>query len=151
MSNPAPRDVSRGRERIALEIELPVAPELAHACWTDPELVAGWWAPSTHYAADGAYRYSWPEQDWHLSGRVLRAAPGRRLRLSWRWEHEPDRPERELDLRFGPSGAGTLLHLEHGPYGDGPGEADERAEHLEGWLHFLPRLAAAAAASGRRG
>lgn len=145
MSNPALRELPDG-DRIVLELEMPVSPAEAYRYWTDPELVARWWAPSTSYGSgpEATYRYSWPQQDWHLSGRVVETDPGRRLRPTWRWEHEPQRLERELEVRFAPDGGGTRLTVTHGPYGEAPDEAAERDEHLEGWRHFLPRLAEAA-------
>ena len=145
MSNSALRELPGG-DRIVLELDLPVSPAEAYRYWTDAALVARWWAPSTTYGSgpEATYRYSWPRQDWRLSGRVLEAEPGRRLRLTWRWEHEPDRPERDLDVRFAAHDGGTRLTVTHGPYGEAPDEAAERDEHLAGWRHFLPRLAEAA-------
>lgn len=145
MSNPALRELS-ANERIVIELDMRVPPAEAYRYWTDARRVARWWAPATEFGSggDATYRYSWPQQDWHLSGRILTAEPGRHLRLTWRWEHEPDRPERELDVRFAADDGGTRLTLSHGPYGDAPDEAAEREEHLAGWRHFLPRLADAA-------
>lgn len=121
-----------------------MTPDEAYTHWTDPQRLARWWAPAAQIepVAGGAYRFSWPQQDWHLSGRVLEARPGQRLRLTWRWEHEPDRPERVVTVDFeSAGGAGSRLTVTHGTYSASEPDRAERQEHLEGWLHFLARLA----------
>jgi uncharacterized protein YndB with AHSA1/START domain len=142
----AVRVQASGPSVLIVEADLPMTPDEAYAHWTDPQRLARWWAPAAQIdpAAGGTYRFSWPQQDWHLSGRVLEANPGRLLRLTWRWEHEPDRPERELTVEFEPmaEGKGSRLTVTHGTYTTGEMDQAERQEHLEGWLHFLARLAA---------
>jgi hypothetical protein len=40
-------------------------------------------------------------------------------------------------------GRETVLIIEHGPHADDDEGRTARAEHWEGWQHFLPRLPAA--------
>jgi uncharacterized protein YndB with AHSA1/START domain len=138
----AVRDVSTDSTRVVVLAHLAMAPDAAYAWWIEPEHMARWWAPELHIdpRPGGTYRASWPAQDWHLGGDVLVAEPGRRLVLTWRWEHEPDRPVRTVEVDIEPSDGGTRLRVTHGTYTASAADQAERGEHLEGWLHFLRRL-----------
>ena len=139
----AVRQISAADDVIVIEAHLSMPPDEAYRHWTDPQLLARWWAPQAAFDPAGMYRYSWPDQGWELSGRVLDADPGRRLRLTWQWSHEPERPERTVEVRFEPDdGDGTRLQLEHGTYGADTDERADRRDVADGWLHFLGRLAA---------
>jgi uncharacterized protein YndB with AHSA1/START domain len=139
---PAVREVSGADDVIVVEAHLSMPPDQAYGHWTEPQLLARWWAPQATFDPAGTYRYSWPDQGWELSGRVLDADPGRRLRLTWHWSHEPERPERTVEVRFEPDADGTRLQLEHGTYGADADERADRRDVADGWLHFLGRLAA---------
>lgn len=138
---PAVREVSAGDGVIVMETRLRMPPDEAYRHWTDPPRLARWWAPQAEFDAAGTYRYSWPDQGWELSGRVLEADPGRSLRLTWRWAHEPERPGRTVAVSFEPGGDGTRLRVEHGAFGPDADERADRQDVVDGWLHFLGRLA----------
>ena len=90
----------------------------------------------------GTYRLSWPAMGWHLRGRYTKVDPGRALGFTWAWDHEPQRPERHVDVSFEPlPEGGTRITVTHGRYGDGAADAEDRQGHIDGWRHFLARLA----------
>lgn len=131
-------------------IELPgVTRGKALSAWTDPDLLKRWWggeleaevAPGGHYVV----RFTGLGQT--MRGRVLAYEPEARLAFTWVWEHEPEMPRREVDIRVIDIGNGSRVDLEHGRYGDTEGEQAEAADSQAGWEHFLPRLASSLAGS----
>ena len=141
-SRPAGREVSAGADVIVMEAHLRMPPHEAYRHCTDPQRLTRWRAPQATFDPAGEYRYSWPDQGWELAGRLVDADPGRRLRVTWHWSHEPERPERTVEVRFEPEGEGTLVRVEHGTYDAGPDERADRGDVADGWLHLLGRLAA---------
>ena len=120
-----------------------VAPADLFACWTTPERLCAWWPAEAAIDArpGGAYHLAWPQMDWHLRGQYTTFEPGARLAFTWAWDHEPATPTRTVTLHFTPDGAGgTHLTVTHGAYGDSAAEQTDRQGHIDGWLHFLPRL-----------
>lgn len=141
-------DVSAGPERIVMRVFYPaVGCDALFRWFTVPALLARWWPPeaSIEPREGGTFRLSWPAMGWHLSGHYSEFAPGRALAFTWHWEHEPDRPTREVSIRFEPSGGGCGLALTQGDYTQSEADQAERASHVEGWLHFLRRLGQALA------
>jgi uncharacterized protein YndB with AHSA1/START domain len=108
------------------------------------ELLQRWWPPTAVVDAQvgGKYRLSWPEMGWHLYGEYTRLEPGKHLAFTWKWEHNPDMPTRQVEIAFEPHEAGSLLTLTHGVYGDNARDREDRQHHVEGWSHFLARLQA---------
>lgn len=139
------RDVSDSPSELSVELEMPhLTPDEAYQRLTDPAELRRWWAQEaeTDPRVDGAYLLSWPTMGRPLRGRYTAADPGRALAFTWAWHQEPDVPERLASIVLTPTDdGGTHLGLAHGTYGDGPVEAEDREGHLEGWRHFLPRLA----------
>jgi uncharacterized protein YndB with AHSA1/START domain len=83
--------------------------------------------------------------DWHLRGRYTAVEPGALLAFTWRWDSDSaDDPERLVRVVFASldGGGGTRLSVTHGTYGDSASEREARQGHLEGWTHFLAKLAA---------
>jgi uncharacterized protein YndB with AHSA1/START domain len=133
-----------GPETLVVEAIIPgCGPERLFAYWTVPALLTTWWPREAEIEprVGGAYHLRWPSMQWHLFGEYVALAPGKTLAFTWRWEHEPQAPTRtvEVDFTLMPSG-GTVVTVRHGPYADGPAEAEARAGNVEGWLHFLGRL-----------
>lgn len=122
-----------------LEITVPlpgVPAERVIAAFTDPALVRQWWG--AELTVDGkAYVAYFPALGQTMTGEVL-VHEADRFAFSWSWDHEPALPTRRVDVYAD----GAALHLTHGPYADGPAEADDRASHEAGWAYFLPRLTA---------
>ena len=138
------RDVSTDSHELALEADFgKTQPEMLFDQWTHTDQLQQWWAQKADVESrhGGRYHLAWPSQDWHLRGRITRYEPPTHLDFTWRWDHEPDDPDRSVCLSFTPTpDGGTRLHLVHGPYGDSAAEQARRREHLDGWTHFIPRL-----------
>ena len=116
-------------------------PDDLSAYWTDPALLSQWWPDQadTDPRPGGTYHFAWPRMDWHLRGEYTAVEPGRLLAFTWRWDHEPDRPTRTVEVLFDPVGdLGTQLTVTHGTYAET--DREERDGHLEGWTYFLTRL-----------
>jgi uncharacterized protein YndB with AHSA1/START domain len=116
-------------------------PDEVFAYWTDPALLRQWWPEQadTDPRPAGAYHLAWPKMGWHLRGEYTAVEPGIRLAFTWRWEHEPDRPERTVEVLFDAVGdLGTQLTVTHGTYTEA--DREERDGHMEGWTYFLTRL-----------
>jgi uncharacterized protein YndB with AHSA1/START domain len=127
--------------RLVLEGQVDGAsPEDVTRHFTEPELVTTWWAEHAEVDAAGSFIMRWPAQEWTLRGRFIENDPGRRVRFTWHWDHEPLVPVRTVLVTTAPTGGGTQVTVTHGDYG--PDDADERQGHAEGWQYFFGRLAA---------
>ena len=133
-------------DRVVVTATFPgVGPADLFACWIEPERLCRWWPAEAMIDArpGGAYHLAWPRMDWHLRGHYTAFEPGAHLAFTWAWDHEPAVPTRMVTLHFAPDGAGgTHLTITHGFYGDTAAEQTDRQGHIDGWLHFLPRLQA---------
>ena len=113
-------------------------------CFTDPALLAVWWAPEGEVdgRVDGAYHLWWSQMNWHLRGTYSEFAPGERLTFSWKWDHETELPARTVAIEFAPSegGKGAKLTLTHGFYTESAADVDDRQGHIDGWLYFLSQI-----------
>lgn len=113
--------------------------------WTQPELICQWWPQTAEIIPQpgGTYRLSWPQMGWVLNGKVTDIVPGQLLAFTWKWDHEPQTPERHVRVTLAPrSEGGTHLAIEHMQYTGSQADQEERNSHLEGWLYFLKRLSA---------
>ena len=129
-----------------------IAPAELYRWFAEADRLTQWWPEkaATDPRVGGEYTLEWPEQGWTLRGTFRAASPGEELAYSWAWDHEPDRPPREVTVAFtsgvagtdtaGTGTAGTRVDITHGPYGAGEDEAKERQGHVEGWTYFLGRL-----------
>jgi uncharacterized protein YndB with AHSA1/START domain len=106
---------------------------------TEPSLLTTWWPETAEIDPAGGYVFGWPAMDWTLRGAFTVREPGRRVAFTWNWDHEPDVPERTVDIVVAAVDDGTEITISHGDYG--PGDEEERAGHVEGWQHFIGRLA----------
>jgi uncharacterized protein YndB with AHSA1/START domain len=138
-----PEIVSTGPTRIQLVVRIEDrAPSAVFRDWTDPDRLRLWWPPEARIEAreGGTYEFSWPKMNWRLRGSFEWVVPNSRLTFSWCWDHEPDITKR-VDVELRPTRTGTEVTVEHGTYGDSPRDIELRKEHLDGWVHFLGRLA----------
>jgi len=65
------------------------------------EKLMAWWAKEAVMDArvGGKYRLSWPQQGWHLFGKILSFEPGKHLAWTWKWEHEDETfPPQRVDF-----------------------------------------------------
>ena len=139
-------ELDAGHEWLRVAADLPsVGTEGLWRAWTDPDELARWWSQEAELdlRVGGAYHLGWPAMGWHLRGEYTEVARPERLAFTWAWDHEPDAPVRTVAIDFQPfvDGSGTRMVITHGPYGPGREEAEDRQSHLDGWRHFLERLA----------
>jgi uncharacterized protein YndB with AHSA1/START domain len=129
--------------RIELEMIVDAAPEPVWRAFVDAELLTLWWAQEADCdpVPGGVLEARWPTMGWTMRGTYLELDPPRTVAFTWSWDHEPDTPVRTVRVSLAPHGDGTRLTLTHGDYS--ASDAEERRGHLEGWQHFLPKLAAA--------
>jgi uncharacterized protein YndB with AHSA1/START domain len=80
--------------------------------------------------------------DWHLRGEFTKFEPARKLGFTWRWDHEPELPTRQVDLVIEATGPGSRLTITHGTYDESRRDQDDRQSHLDGWTYFLGQLLA---------
>jgi uncharacterized protein YndB with AHSA1/START domain len=125
-------------------------PARALAAFTDPAVLPRWWTGGelTATLEPGApYTVSFPKLAVAMTGEVVAYIPASRLEFTWLWNHELPAVRRTVVVTVTEDGAGTTLSVVHGPHADtGPDPSDvestARGQHREGWLFFLPRLAA---------
>lgn len=127
--------------RLVLETTLlGVTPETVTDYFTEPDLLTTWWADVADIDDDsGAYEFRWPAMERTLRGKYTEIARGRRIRFTWHWDHEPLHPVRSVLITTGTVDGGTHLTITHGDYA--PDDSEERNGHIEGWVHFIDRLA----------
>lgn len=142
---PTVTQVASDSSRVILRAVFPqFEPKKLFDYFTVPHLLELWWpaAASTEPWPGGSYHLSWPAMNWHLRGEYTALEPGKRLAFSWRWDHEPDLPTRQVEILFEPAGDGCRLIVIHGTYDDSPRDQEDRQSHLDGWTHFLGQLQA---------
>lgn len=137
---------------VTAELLLPgVPPDRALAAFTDPEIVRSWWTAelTAHLVPGGEYLARFPALGQTMIGVVEEYEPGRLLAFTWGWSHQPEAAGRYgVAVSVGPAalaeGPGTRLELVHAPRAGVLIAPDDPApgEHLAGWEHFLPRMAA---------
>ncbi len=130
-----------------------MTPSRIFACWTQPDLITQWWPPvaivQPHIAGiydsyiGGSYQFDWPGMGWTLRGTYLQWEPTKALVFTWAWDHQPAMPTRTVVLEVAPHfDLGTTLRLTQGPYSNSSEDQADRQSHIDGWSHFLPKLAA---------
>ena len=87
----------------------------------------------------GRYAVYFDRLDQTMRGTVTALDPGAgRFGFTWCWEHEPELPERRVEINVEP---GAVLHLAQGEYDHASRiDRDEARSHREGWEFFLPKL-----------
>ena len=146
-SAPSIVELPSSPEYVVVAADFPdFTPNTLFRCWTEADLITRWWPQEASFDArpGGSYRLSWPKMEWHLYGTYTIFDPGKELAFTWQWEHEPDVAPPEVQLQFEPVDGGTQLTVTHGPHPDSEEGRVARQGHVDGWLHFLPRLQALA-------
>lgn len=133
----APLEITR-----VLDISL----EDAWAAWTDPALVALWFAPGA-MSADvldyearngGRYRICMRDgfDDTHtVGGEFIDVRDRELLIMSWAWE-DNDAPESKVTVSFTATAEGTRIDILH----EGLTSAESVAAHSDGWHGCLDKL-----------
>lgn len=119
------------------------SPQAMFDYWTKPELLVQWWPEQAEVEPKlgGAYHMAWPKMNWLLRGQFTDYEPGRSLAFTWKWDHEPDTPTREVeDTLHDGGGGGTRITIIHGPYNESDRDQKDRESHIEGWQYFCGRL-----------
>lgn len=115
---------------------LPADPGTVFDHLIDAELLTRWWPSEgeTDPRPGGEYRLHWAGPDVTLRGVYEVVDRPRRLRYTWKWDHEA--VTSTVSFELAPTPDGSDLVVQHTAQ-----TADERDDHLAGWSHFLPRLA----------
>lgn len=138
---------------IEREIFVEAAPEVVFAVVSSPEHVKQWWPDEARYdvtpGAAGEIVFGDPDAGGGVVGfSVVDVEPP--TSFSFRWTHpvgEEARPGNSLLVTFElvPSGDGTLLKMTETGFREQGWEAavleQQYQEHVQGWAHFLPRIA----------
>lgn len=124
------------------EVHVNARPETVFAFFTDPAKMVQW--KGTDAALDprpgGVYRVNVTGRETAI-GEYLEVVPHSRVVITWGWDKGPVAPgSTRVEVDFIPDGNGTIVRLRH--YGL---DAEGLSQHAEGWNHYLPRLALAAA------
>ncbi len=137
-------EVPTGPDTLIMTGDFPtLSSEAMFDYWVKPELLTQWWPEqaATDPHLDGEYHLAWPGMNWHLRGHYTAFEPGRKLSFTWKWDHEPDTPDRHVAITFHSlAGGGTRLTIIHGPYAAAPAAQQDRKGHVEGWQHFCACL-----------
>ena len=124
------------------EVRIAARPEVVFEFFIDPVKMVRWKGVDAMLdpRPGGAYRVNVTGKDVAL-GEYVEIVPHSRIVLTWGWENSPIAPgSTRVEITLTPDGDGMILRLRHS------GLAGEAAlKHAEGWDHFLPRLALAAA------
>jgi uncharacterized protein YndB with AHSA1/START domain len=141
---PIVQQVETGSDLMKVTANFPqFTPSALFRYWVEPDLLTKWWCQQAEIAPKlgGSYHLSWNSMNWHLRGRYTAFEPGQWLAFTWKWDHEPDLPTREVDVLFdsAPDG-GTILTVTHGRYTDSAVDQADRQSHFDGWMHFLTQL-----------
>jgi uncharacterized protein YndB with AHSA1/START domain len=129
---------------IRRETHIPAPPAAVFALLTDPEKILAWMGTEANVAAEpgGLYLVNVTGAR-NARGTFREVVPVHRLAYSFGWEGSEAVPPGsslvEIDLADEPPD-GTLLRFTH----SGLPTAEQCAGHLEGWTHYLGRLAVVA-------
>jgi len=114
--------------------------------WTEPELVARWFAPGTMQAevldydvrSGGKYRIRMRNDDdstHTVTGKFVEVVPQQRLVMSWAWEGDAT-TQSKVQVEFEASDRGTRIRILH----EGLPNKESAARHSEGWIGCLDNL-----------
>lgn len=131
-------------DAVEREVRIRARPETIFPFFTNPALMVRWKgiAAELEPRPGGVYRVNVTGRDI-AQGKYLEVVPPSRVVFTWGWEgaDSPVPPgSSTVEVTLVPDGDETVVRLRH--YGLPPGEAQEG--HLQGWIHYLARLAVAA-------
>lgn len=137
------KDVSKDNTAVHIEATFPqFTPQQLFDQLTQPKLLTQWWPQEaeTDIQEGGTYALSWPAMNWTLRGEYTAVDRPARLAFTWNWDHQPELPERKVDITINAKEHGSSLSLQHGTYTDSAVDQEDRQSHIDGWLHFLKVL-----------
>jgi uncharacterized protein YndB with AHSA1/START domain len=126
------------------EVQIAAPPATVFAFLTDPEKILRWMGTEATVEPhlDGLYLVNVNGKDT-AQGRFTEVIPVHRLAYSFGWKgHDKTPPGSSLiEIDLIEREGGTLLRMTH----SGLPDAETCAAHEQGWMHYLARLAVAAA------
>lgn len=131
-------------DAVVREVTIAASPETVFEFFTDPAKMTQWKGERVTLdpKPGGIYRVELNDKI-AAAGAYVVIDPPRRIVFTWGWEdptHAVQPGTSTVEITLEPEGDGTRVRLVH----TGLPEA-EREPHGQGWDHFLPRLAIAAA------
>lgn len=134
--------MAAGAFTVNSEIRIDAAPEAIFPFLTDPQKIVRWKGVDATLEASpgGVYRVNVTGVK-HAVGEYLEVDAPNRVVFTWGWEGDEQLPpgSSTVTIELISDGDGTIVRLTHSGLPEG---AD--AAQLQGWEHFLPRLAIAA-------
>ena len=126
-------------EVLEREVRIAASPATIFPFFTDPEKMVRWMGITAELdpRPGGVYRVNVTGRDI-ARGEYVEVVPNQRIVFTWGWEGDgsPVPPgSTTVEITLTPDGDHTILRLRHLGL---PSEA--RAEHAEGWDHFISRL-----------
>ena len=135
-------DVAAGSLTVTTEVRIDAPPERVFPFLTDPDKITRWKGVDARLepVPGGVYRVNVTGGN-HAVGEYVVVDPPRRVVFTWGWEGDDRLPpgSSTVEIELIPDGDGTVVRLTHSGLPEGTDAAQ-----LEGWEHFLPRLATAA-------
>ena len=130
-------------EPILIEIETPVAPDLAWRAVTDPAEVTEWFADVTPIDGIGS-PYSIDFGDGSaVEGRIRALDPGRRVAYTWAWAGQEGGPVTLVTWEVEPrTDGGSMVRLTHDGWSEAGADAETRDEHADYWEGYMEELRA---------
>jgi uncharacterized protein YndB with AHSA1/START domain len=126
-----------------LEVRIDARPETVFEFFVDPGKMARWKGTDADLdpRPGGVYRVGGIAGGATVVGEFVEVEPPTRLVFTWGWEGDPDVPpgSSTVEVTLTADGEATVLRLVHRDLPAGQGR-----KHMEGWHHFMPRLATAA-------
>lgn len=131
--------MAAGAFTVNSEIRIDAAPEAIFPFLIDPQKIVRWKGVDATVEASpgGVYRVNVTGVK-HAVGEYLEVDAPNRVVFTWGWEGDEQLPpgSSTVTIELIPDGDGTIVRLTHSGLPEG---AD--AAQLQGWEHFLPRLA----------
>jgi uncharacterized protein YndB with AHSA1/START domain len=131
--------VAAGTFTVNSEIRIDAAPEAIFPFLTDPQKIVRWKGVDATVEASpgGEYRVNVTGVK-HAVGEYVEVDAPHRVVFTWGWEGDEQLPpgSSTVTIELISDGEGTIVRLTHSGLPEG---AD--AAQLQGWEHFLPRLA----------
>lgn len=125
-----------------LEVRIEARPETVFEFFIDPEKMRRWKGSTAELdpRPGGTYRVG-GIAGATVVGEFVELDPPNRLVFTWGWEGDEEVPpgSSTVEVTLTRDGEATVLRLVHRDLPAGQG-----ARHMEGWEHFVPRLAIAA-------
>jgi len=128
---------------VVREVRIAAKPETIFGFFTDPGKMTRWKGKTATLdpKPGGTYRVQ-INSKVIASGEYVEIDPPRRVVFTWGWEggHPVAPGSSTVEITLTPDGTDTIVRLVHRDLPEA-----ERAQHAQGWDHYLPRLALAAA------